>query len=183
MQGADFMRAYLQCSNLMEARMQGAYLSGTQMQHAGLTRAQMQGCYLRKAEMQGAFFGEVRMEGAGRWGDSRLLFRERIKEAVGKESDFSEVIFSGGLRREKVDGLTKGLSDWKEELPGGGVYCGAAPMLRTILESHIDKPPVRKPWEGIGIHAGFYTQEQAEEWIAEYEAAMAEVPPKKEDAG
>ena len=62
--------------------------------------------------MQGVLFAKSRMQGAGNpVRDVDMPYPERIKEAIGKETDFSEVILSGGLSLEYVDFLAEGLSD------------------------------------------------------------------------
>lgn len=73
------------------------------------------------------------------------------------------------MTREDVDDLAADLSYER------------AKDLRTKLEPHIDQPASHELPPGSGAMTGAYDEEQAEEWIAEYEAAMAEVPPK--DAG
>ena len=123
--------------------------------------------------MQGTLFAKVHMQGVGNsvW-DIDMPFPERIKEAIGKESDFSEVILSGGLSQENVDFLAKGLSGVRKDCPDAGVsYCGDAQMLREILKPHIDKPTDWKPREGTEVYTGSYTKEEAEEWIALHDRA------------
>lgn len=173
MQAIDLRRSCLQSSTMARTQMQCAYLLGTRMQCAYLSETQMQGAYLYRTEMQGTLFAKVQMQGAGNsvW-DIDMPFPERIKEAIGKETDFSEVILRGGLSQENVDFLAKGLSDVRKDCPDAGIsYCGDAQMLREMLKPDIDKPTDCKPWEGMGVYTGSYTKEEAEEWIALHERA------------
>ena len=171
MQAIDLSRSCLQSSTMARTQMQGAYLLGTRMQGAYLSETQMQGAYLYRTEMQGTLFAKVHMQGAGNsvW-DIDMSFPERIKKAIGKESDFSEVILRGGLSQENVDFLAKGLSDARKDCPDTGVsYCGDAQMLREMLEPHIDKPTDWNLREGMEVYTGSYTKEEAEVWIAVYD--------------
>ncbi len=173
MQGIDLRRSCLQSSTMARTQMQGAYLLGTRMQCAHLSETQMQGAYFYRTGMQGTLFAKVHMQGTGNsiW-DVEMSYPERIKEAIGKETDFSEVILSGGLSKEYVDYLAKGLSDLRNDCPDAGVsYCGDVQMLRMMLQPHVDKPPCCKPWEGMGAHTGTYTEKEAEEWIALHDRA------------
>jgi len=84
---------------------------------------------------------------------------------IDQEADLSGAIFTGGLSREDVDSLVAGLSDEEEK------------KLREKLEPHIDKPVSHELLKNSGaITEPPYTKEEAEEWIAEYNEAMAEVP-------
>ena len=93
-------------------------------------------------------------------------FERRIRDKIGKESDLSMVDFQGGLSREDVDSLVEGLSDEK------------ARTLRERLEPHIGKPVSHELPENSGAIIEAYTAEEAEQWIAEYNEAMSEVPEK-----
>lgn len=171
MQGTDLRRSFLQSSTMVRTQMQCAYLLGTRMQCAHLSETQMQGAYFCRTEMQGTLFAKVHMQGAGNsvW-DVEMSYPERIKEATGKETDLSEVILRGGLSQENVDFLAEGLSDVRKDCPDTGVsYCGDAQMLREILKPHIDKPTDYKLREGMEVYTGYYTKEEAEEWIAVYD--------------
>ena len=68
------------------------------------------------------------------------------------------------MSKENLNSLVKGLSDEK------------ANELREELESHIDQPISNELPEDSGAITGAYTKEEAEQWIAEYEKAMSEVP-------
>ena len=51
-----------------------------------------------------------------------------------------------------------------------------ASKLREKLTPHIGMPPSNQLPQDSGAITGSYTNEEAEQWIAEYEQAMAEVP-------
>ena len=44
------------------------------------------------------------------------------------------------------------------------------------MQSHIGRPRSNELPEDSGAIIGTYTKEEAEQWIAEYEEAMSEVP-------
>ena len=67
-----------------------------------------------------------------------------------------------------MDSLVEGLSDEK------------ARKLRRSLKPHIDQPSSHEPPASSSVITGSYTKEEAEEWIAEYEKAMSEVPTSNE---
>jgi len=143
---------------LWRAHLQGAHLSG----------AYLQGAFLQEAHLQAAVLSGADLRGAGKLWRSEQSFADRMNEAIGKESDLSRVVFEGGLSREDVDSLVNDLSD--EE----------ANMLRSKLERHIGPPkdPGDLP-KNCGAKLGTYSKEEAEQWIAEYNKAMSEVPEKQ----
>ena len=51
-----------------------------------------------------------------------------------------------------------------------------ANKLRKKLTPHIGQPKSNQLPEDSGAIIGSYTKEEAEQWIAEYEQAMSEVP-------
>ena len=202
--GANLIGANLQESGLNDTYLQGAYLEVTKMQMASLAGAHMQGAFLRMAklhgvnlrntQMQGAFLHSVQLHGAefsslqNRRHFNEMLyqginpepahiqgvrdfgdevsgnFAHRMRDRIGKENDLSGVTFAGGLSREYVNSIVKGLSEVR------------AKELREILEPHIDQPASHELPENNGAITEPYTEEEAEKWIAEYEAAMLEVP-------
>ena len=174
LQGAEFSEAYMPKSTLSGARLQGACLDGANLQGAGLSGAHLQYAYLRGAKLQGAYVSEAQLHGA--YFDGAQLqgvvclrgddwsFGRRVRARINKESDLSEVIFSGGLSREDVDSFAEGMTD-KE-----------AKELRQKLESHIGQPTSHEPPEAGDVITGSYTREEAEQWIAEYENSMRGVP-------
>ena len=157
-QGADFYKAHLQATDLFGARLQGAGFYGACVQGAQLSETQLQGAQLSEAQLQGVTCRPA----AGRF------FQERIREGIGRESDLSEVTFSGGLNEGTVDCLVEDLSG--EE----------AKTLRRSLEPHIGKPASHALPKDSGAIIGAYTEEEAERWIAEYEEVMGERPEARE---
>ena len=166
LQEASLEDAHLQGVSLTEAFLQGASLTGAHLQGALLDEAFLQGALLTKAQLQGALLDWAHMQGAQSQGSTRFLFffAQRMEELIGQETDLSGVVFKGGLSQEDVDSLIKDLSD--EEANG----------LRKRLTPHIDKPLSHQLPEDSGAFTGAYTKEEAEQWIAEYEQAMSEVP-------
>ena len=173
---ATLSEARLQGANLDEARLQGAFLFKAQLQGAILFKAQLQGANLDKTQLQGAFLFETQLQGAilfetqlqgvvsSLYGLSFMSFEDLIREQIGKETDLSTVIFAGGLSQESVESLVKDLPD------------EAANKLREKLTPHIDQLASNQLPENSYAITGSYTEEEAEQWIAEYEQAMSEVP-------
>ena len=165
LQGADLTRAYLQKAILSATQLHGAYLSGAYLHGADLTEAHLQGAILIKTCLQGAKLRSAQLQGVRSYvEDMHQSFANRMRNAINKKNDLSEVTFTGGLIREDLDYLVKDLSDEK------------AGLLRAKLERHIDKPASNQLPEGSDVITGAYTEKEAEQWIAEYEEAMAEVP-------
>ena len=181
LQGADIRIARLQGAMLWKARLEGASLAEAHLRRADLAGARLQGAELREAHLQGSCLCAAQLQGADienaqlRGVTSKEFglsdkFAEHIRAWAGRESDLSGVVFAGGLDEETVNDILQGLSDRE------------AKRLREKLQPHIGKPTSHKLPANSGAETGAYSKEQAEEWIAEYEAAMGEVPPKK-DAG
>lgn len=171
LQGAELWQAQLQDARLLSAQLQGANLEGARLQGANLQRARLQGSCLFETQLQEADIGGAHLQGAVSTlihSMVKMSFEENIRAGAGRESYLSSVIFAGGLKEAIVGDLVSGLPDWQAE------------RLRIRLEPHIGKPASREFPEDSGAITGTYTAEQAEEWIAEYEAAMAEVPPKRD---
>ena len=83
---------------------------------------------------------------------------------MNQDSDLSGVIFEGGLSQEELSAAVEGLPD------------ESARQLREQLEPHVGKPASHKLPANSGAITGAYTAEEAEQWIAEYNEAMSEVP-------
>ena len=88
-------------------------------------------------------------------------FETVINERIGEPSDLSEAIFAGGLTREAVASIGKGLPD--ED----------AKRLREQLEAHIGKPASHELPENSGARIGAYTKEDAAQWIAKYKTTVS----------
>ena len=189
LQGANLAIARLQKASLGGAYLQGAFLYMAQLYGATLTDAQLQGAYLGSAQLHEVQFSslqglqhldekvrqEIDPQPAQLQGVSSSafrsfdVFRERIRERKDKETDLSGVVFSGGLTKQNVDSLVKGLSE------------AGAKELRETLEPHIDQPISHELPENSGAITGTYTAEEAEQWIAEYNEAMLEVPTESDN--
>ncbi|MCY4137537.1 MAG: pentapeptide repeat-containing protein [Rhodobacteraceae bacterium] len=138
LQGADLAEACLAGANLRRAKLQGAFLGGTHLQGANLYRAELQGVTSRDRP-------------------NMSRYSENIRDSIDKESDFSKVIFEGGLEQRVIDLAIKSMPDKEAD-------------LRERLEPHIGKPISRLPPEGS--EHGTYSAESAENWIAVYAKAM-----------
>ncbi|MDE2830833.1 MAG: pentapeptide repeat-containing protein [Gemmatimonadota bacterium] len=165
LQGAILYFANLQCANMKDIGLQGAILCGSHLQGAILWMAHLQGVVGVK-HLPMDFQGELHMWGAEAWRNFRKpsRFAKRIRESIDREDDISGMVFAGGLTKEDVDAFVEGLSNRK------------AKELREKLEPHVDRDPsLELPTDSEAI-TGAYTEEEAEQWIAEYEKAMSEVP-------
>ena len=174
LQGADLQRACLQGADLGEAKLQTAYLFETQLQGTSLVEAGLQGAMLQGAHLQGANLRQTRLQGAKlnrthlqgiHFEDSALSFAERIRDRIGRESESDIAIFQGGLNQEDLESLVEGLLN--EYLKS---------LLRETLRTHIGREANYQLPHDSGAMTGAYTEEEAEQWIAEYEEAMLEVP-------
>jgi len=166
--GAVFIEACMPGANLGEAHLPGASLWGAHLPGADLSHAHLPGADFSRAHLQAAELVCADLRGAGKdnWAAIKL-FADHMNELIGKESDLSEVVFEGGLSREDVDSLVKDLSDAK------------ANELRSKLEPHVGRPKVLGVPENCGARLDAYSKEEAEQWIAEYNKAMSEVPEKQ----
>ena len=166
LQGACLMAGSLQAVNLDDAYLQGADLRDVRMQGAYLSRVRLQGTHLSFLYLSEATLSGAKLQGAGEqsW-TSSTPFACRIRQSINKESDVSRLVF-GDIEPAGVDLVFEGVSDEKKKL------------IRERLRPHIDKPMSYGLPEDSGAITGAYTAEEAEEWIAEYEKALSEVPEK-----
>ena len=197
LEGASLDDAYLQGAYLMEAHLQGALLDDAHLQRASFDHAYLQGASFDGAHLQGTILDNAHLQGASLIGvhlqEASLIetdlrgarshtshheltqtmreltegsdFKQVIMRSRDQESDLSgPAIFGGGLSQKDCDSFVKGLPD------------EIAEELRKNLEPHIGKPKSSKmPKDSCAI-TGSYTKEEAEQWIAEYEQAISEVP-------
>lgn len=183
LQGASLVKARLQHAKLSEAQLQGANLCEAQLPEAALFQARLQGADLGSAHLQGADlsgtqlqgatlsdakFHEVYLYGAQLQGvtsqfDSLPSFEARIRDRIGKESDLGGITFAGELTEGCLDSLVEGLPD------------DSTAILREKLTSHIETQPSNRLPKNSGAICGSYTEEEAEQWIAEYKEAVSEV--------
>ena len=168
LQGTYLMGASLQAANLDDAYLQGADLSDVRLQGAYLSGVRLQGTCLSRADLSEATLSGAKLQGAGdqSW-TSSTPFACRIRESINKKSDVSRLVFLD-IEPAGVDLVFEGVSDKKKAL------------IREGLRPHIGKPMSYGLPENSGAIIGAYTAEEAEQWIAEYEEAMSEVP--KEDS-
>ena len=178
--GAGFHKARLLYAQLHGASLAGvelyrARLVGVRLHGADLTQARLHGANLGSAGLQGAIFNQVHFQetnfGSANlqgvksdWSSIDQPFADRMRDGVNKNSELSGAIFAGGLTQEDVNSITQDLSDPQ------------ADELRAKLEPHIGKPESNQLPENSGAITGAYTEEEAKQWIAEYEKAMSEVP-------
>ena len=189
-QGASLEGAQFQGASLWDAQFQGASLEGAQFQGAWLSGSQFQGASLYMAGFQQTQFGEGPEEdlldqdravyksddpveklkvsafhGVSSEPKPRIFvpFEKRINDRTGKESDFSKVIFSGGVTQEQLAEAKKalGLKSWPF-----GTFDSKERLIRN-LESEIGKPESNTPPKEIVARS--YGKKDAERWIQEFQ--------------
>ena len=194
LQGAVLLGAWLQGTKLIRARLQkailtgerreadvtavrsGTDLTGVRLQGADLTSAGLQGADLSWAWLQGANLNWTELQEADLTGvrlqgvtstitreEPSLSFEDRIRRQIGKRHDLSGVIFAGGLHQEDLNDLLEGISD--EE----------AKEFRERLTPHIDEPRNHDLPELSGAITGKYTEQDAKQWIDEYNEAPKDI--------
>ena len=185
-QGAILVDAQMQGARLMDAKMQGAILRGANLQKAILSSAEFQGAILIGSKMQGAFLINTNFQGAILTGakiqEANLWktqlqgvnstdvspipedFESRIRDRVDMFSDLTGIIFAGGLKQKDLDTPREGLSD------------DQAQALQEKLGPHVGQVVSNELPADSGAAIGVYTQEEAEQWIAEYKKAMQKTP-------
>ncbi len=171
LQRVDFRWAQLQVVDFRWAQVQAAFLALAYLQGADLRWAQLQGAFLPDAQLQGASLPQAQLQGATSYTmvrSSFLPFEKRIAEQIDEDSALDGTTFEGGLSQEDLDSFVEGLSDEK------------ARQLRAALEPHVGKPASHE-LEGRGAIIGAYTKEEAEQWVAEYNEAMSEVPEESDN--
>ena len=165
--GPYLVKTDLRGANLFDANLRAADLGGVQLQGANLSNAQWQGAYLRDVELQGASLGNVQLQGASceceKDRSDLFSFTKRIRRSIGRATNLSSVIFSGGLTQEDVASFVRDLPDEKIS------------KLRRKLTSHIGKRKSNKLSKNSGANTGTYTKDDAEKWITEYEGNMTGV--------
>ncbi len=154
-QGADLRRAQFQGADLRGAQFQGANLRGAQFQGANLQGAQFQGAYLEGAQFQGVFCDSF----------SFGIFENKIKSHIGEDSDLSSVVFSGGLSKEGLGRIIGNVSGYigKERTQKERTQ-----DLKERLQKHVGQPESYELPQDSRAVTGRYTEEEAEQWIQEY---------------
>ena len=168
LQWANLYKARLQGADLAKAQLQGAKLADAWMHGAELYMAQLQGAWLDKTQLQEALLSGAQFQGV----TSRHfltywdLFKDRMIKRVNYDSDLTEVFFAGGITEGDLESIVDGLSAEK------------AIILRSqLFASHVDQEISHKPTKNSEeVNIGSYSQEDAERWIGDYEAAMSTFP-------
>ena len=173
-QGTSLLAADLQWASLIGARFQGAYLYMAKLQGADLQEAQFQGAGFYRTGLQQAKFnnrsefrGISSKESAGDF----QSFEQRIEDRANKKSDFSGVIFEGGMSAEDVAAIEAMIEIEGSILPRADVV--------KRLKSEIGQPEVHTKPNGV-IDCP-YNEEDAERWIQEYREAMGTAPTAQPD--
>ena len=163
MSGVYLTEANLQGAVLAGAVMHGAYLGKARLHAANLGNAQLQGADLRGAQLQESCLDGAILKGATSGEDAHIRFEDRIRSHIGTASDLSGIVFEGGLSQQDLESFVGGLPDEK------------ARELRDKLMSHVGKRASYELPQNSGAITKPYTEEEAEQWIAEYNEAMSEV--------
>lgn len=160
MQGARCSGAILIGADLSAANLRGSDLAGACLAGAGLQGAILQGAFLGGTQLQGANLDRAQLHGVNSRDRANMSrFSKNIRDSIDRDSDFSQVVFEGGLEQRIIDLAVKSTPD-KEE------------SFRKLLEPHIGKPIGRLPPENC--EQGRYTAAVAETWIADYAQAIPE---------
>lgn len=182
LQGACLLDAHLQSACLHWVQMQGVELIGARLQGASLYQVQMQAADLCGARLQLAILGDVKLQ-ASLLGNAQLQaaslqgvqlggveslsvrpVEERIRHRIGERGSLVGAVFQGGLSEQDMDSILENVSHEEQS------------VSRASLKLHIGKPESHQPPEGGNVYIEAYTAEEAEQWIAEYNEAMSEVP-------
>ena len=160
--GAKILTSSLRGAVLFQTIFRGSTIIGTQMQladlrHAELQGSQTQGLALQGAQLDGAQFHGMRaMAEQSSDGSTSLKFSDIVNAGVGKNTDFSEVVFEGGLTEEDVKSVVGCTAD------------DAARSNRKKLIVHVGKAKSHELPPNSLVRVGLYTAEEAEKWIFGY---------------
>ena len=149
--------AYLHGAILGRAHLQGANLMGAHLQKAILGSAHMQGSFLMGANMQAANLESTWMQGS-------ILDRTGLQDA--------------NLKGTKLQGVTM---PNVEKAKNDGISLRFADRMRESIGQESDLSGAIGIVSNSGATTGAYTKEEAEQWIAEYEKAMSEVPTESDN--
>ena len=89
------------------------------------------------AHLQGADLPEVKLQGISSSGELfKMSLQDRIRARIGKESDFTNVVFSGGLDAGRIKAIIAPMpAGLEDEIKEG---------MKSRLNEHVDKEAVRK---------------------------------------
>ena len=155
LQWAEFQKSDLKGANCTGALLQGAKLWGTHLQGAEMGGAHLQQAELRKAELQGVSSSTT-----------YISFEEQIRYRINQKTDLTKTIFRGGMNKKCLDALFDNLFDENPQV--------RKKDRQRFEQWHIDQPTSHEPPKNSGAITGFYTAEEAEQWITEYNEAMSE---------
>ena len=205
-QGAWMRETRFYVADLTQTQFQGADLALAQFQGARLSGSQFQGASLFMAGLQQATFGEERgsMPAQGHTAakvddlvkqlktsafhgvssgvpDVHESFEQRIKDRIDKQSDFSKVIFFGGVTEELLAEVKQALDiplEWVSWFFKDPAFNEG---LIPFLTSEIGKPVSNEPPAGAAKD-DLYGKKEADEWIREFREVMATVPKTNQTA-
>ena len=204
-QGAWMAGTRFHVADLQRTQFQGTVLTRAQFQGALLYGSQFQGASLYKTEFQQAKFGakleyeDILRQGYATAEIDNLIeqsktsafhgvyskcpnvhesFEARIRGRTNEQSDFSEVIFFGGVAEDllmKVKAVLE-VPAVDRALISSDVFNDSAVKEELIrnLESEIRKPESNAP--SADVTEDSYSQEDAERWIREYSKSMKTTP-------
>ena len=176
LQGASLDEAQLQEASLDFAQLQGAWLQGAQLQEASLNNAQLQGAWLQGAQLQEASLNNAQLQGVFSSFRRPPAFLDNVRDIntfeiqinyrIDEDSDFSTVVFTGGLGKKriaKIEETLKQIPTIEEE---------EIQEIMDELKPHVGKQVGHELPEDAGATSGRYTKAEAEQWIQEYNEAM-----------
>ena len=198
LQCADFTRAKMHGAKLYQVRMQEARLHQTVLQFvtisltdmvcASLRGADFRGAHLELVDMQCSSWYSVDFRGArlesvnlhqcdlqrGKFNGCISIdyphdsFESRILGRAESQGDLDECVVRGGMERKQVERTAERIADISQ---------ADADKFRAEMEEHIGIPEEKLTEEECqrrGIQLSAYTEEEAEEWIAEYKEVTGE---------
>ena len=163
--GANFDKAQMQLASLEIADARGTNWSVTELQAADLSRTDLRGAMFQHARLQDADLFAANLGGAfDCWASGN--FKINIKNHIGRPGDLSTCIRRGNMHSDDVEKTAKILPD------------ALADYFRDRMQKHSGHVEYGLTQEEINdqdIHIDPYSQEQADEWIAEYKEAMGDI--------
>ena len=155
--GASLAQSYLQCADLSDAKLQGANMESTHLEAAKLRNAKLQAAFLAGVRMHEADLKGCCLQGCTSHDEQPVTrFDEHVRVRIGETSNLSAVTFAGGLTLPEIDLISEGLS------------VEDAKKLKAKLKGHVGSAMCRELPEDSGAHMGAYSEEEAEQWIADY---------------
>ena len=150
--------------DLSRGHFPGLVLKHARFQGADLLHARFQGAYLESAEFQEADLLHAQFQGASSSEEENALFKWRMKERIGRETDVSGTVFAGGLERKEVERMAEKLRQ-----ASGRVSEEEIQAFEQRLGKHIGREASHALPDKA--QSGTYDEAQAREWIEEYEKA------------